>query len=110
MGNCAVTPHTVTSWADDGEWDVPSTEEDEAPGSSGRKEHTAEVTIRITRRQLQELMEKRAGSSYGLRSRRSAVQLLAGIMNAGEVYHHLQHCRTAQWKPALQSIPEAVES
>ncbi|XP_062223591.1 uncharacterized protein LOC133922320 [Phragmites australis] len=109
MGNCAVTQHAVTSWADDGEWDVPSTEEGVA-GSGGKREDTAEVTIRITRRQLQELVEKRAGGSYGLKSRRSAAQLLADIMNAGKVYHHLQHCRAAHWKPALQSIPEAVES
>uniref|UniRef100_A0A0A9EZX9 Uncharacterized protein n=1 Tax=Arundo donax TaxID=35708 RepID=A0A0A9EZX9_ARUDO len=107
MGNCAVTQHAVTSWADDGEWDAPSTEEGGAPGTSGRKEHTAEVTIRITRRQLQELMDKRASVP---KSRRAAAELLADVMNAGQVYHHLQHCRAAHWKPALQSIPEAVES
>ena len=116
MGNCAVTQHAVTSWADDGEWDVPSTEAEEdgagaAAGTSGRKqeEHAAaEVTIRITRKQLQELMEKRAGGLHGLRSRRrAAAQLLADVMNAGRVCHH---CKAAHWKPALQSIPEAVES
>ena len=114
MGNCAVTQHAVTSWADDGEWDVPSTEAEEegagaAAGTSGRKEEhaAAEVTIRITRKQLQELMEKRAGGLQGLRSRRAAAQLLADVMNAGRVCHH---CKAAHWKPALQSIPEAVES
>ncbi|CAO2177939.1 unnamed protein product [Urochloa humidicola] len=107
MGNCAVTQHAVTSWADDGEWDEPAAEED-AAGTSGRKEEHAEVTIRITRKQLQELMEKRAGGLQGLKSRRAAAQLLADVMNAGQVYHH--HCRAPHWKPALQSIPEAVES
>ena len=111
MGNCAVTQHAVTSWADDGEWDVPSAEAEEAAaaGTSGRKEEhaAAEVTIRITRKQLQELMEKRAGGLQGLRSRRAAAQLLADVMSAGRVYHH---CKAAHWKPALQSIPEAVES
>ena len=110
MGNCAVTQHAVTSWADDGEWDVPPAEADEAAaGTSGRKEEhaAAEVTIRITRKQLQELMEKRAGGLQGLRSRRAAAQLLADVMSAGRVYHH---CKAAHWKPALQSIPEAVES
>ena len=111
MGNCAVTQHAVTSWADDGEWDVPSAEAEEAAaaGTSGRKEEhaAAEVTIRITRKQLHELMEKRAGGLQGLRSRRAAAQLLADVMSAGRVYHH---CKAAHWKPALKSIPEAVES
>jgi hypothetical protein len=119
MGNCAVTQHAVTSWADDGEWDVPSAAAaDEegaggavaAAGTSGRKDHAAgaaEVTIRITRKQLQQLMEKRAGGLHGLKRRRAAAQLLADVMDAGQVFHH---CRAAHWKPALQSIPEAVES
>ncbi|CAO2182649.1 unnamed protein product [Urochloa humidicola] len=110
MGNCAVTRHAVTSWADDGEWDdeEPTAAGESAAGASGRKEeHAAEVTIRITRKQLQELMEKRAGMLQGLKSRRAAAQLLADVMNAGHVYHHR---KAPQWKPALQSIPEAVES
>nr|CAB3474521.1 unnamed protein product [Digitaria exilis] len=105
MGNCAVTQHAVTSWADDGEWDDETSPAADA-GTSGRKEaEHAEVTIRITRKQLQELMEKRAGGLHGLKSRRAAAaQLLA------DVYHHVNHCKAPHWKPALQSIPEAVES
>ncbi|KAF8766083.1 hypothetical protein HU200_007574 [Digitaria exilis] len=111
MGNCAVTQHAVTSWADDGEWDDETSPAADA-GTSGRKEaEHAEVTIRITRKQLQELMEKRAGGLHGLKSRRAAAaQLLADVMNAGQVYHHVNHCKAPHWKPALQSIPEAVES
>ncbi|KAL6853494.1 hypothetical protein ACP4OV_019523 [Aristida adscensionis] len=114
MGNCAVTQHAVTSWADDGEWELSSADGEEA-GPSGRtetEEHAA-VTIRISRRQLHELMDKRAATGAGglAKSRRAAAALLADIINAGEVYHHLQRCRAApHWKPALQSIPEAVES
>jgi ketosteroid isomerase-like protein len=107
MGNCAVTQHAVTSWADDGEWELSPTAEDAGPATTGSRndEHMAEVTIRITRRQLQELMEKRAGP----KTRRAAVELLAEVMNAGQVYQ--QHCRAAvHWRPALQSIPETVES
>ncbi|KAF2952772.1 hypothetical protein DAI22_01g361000 [Oryza sativa Japonica Group] len=111
MGNCAVTQHAV-SWADDGEWELPeSGEEGTAPPRSGA--HMTEVTIRITKRQLQELVDKRAAAAGGghgyhvyRKSRRSAAELLADIMNAGEVYH--QHYRVAHWKPALQSIPEAA--
>ncbi|XP_006644836.1 uncharacterized protein LOC102706984 [Oryza brachyantha] len=108
MGNCAVTQHAV-SWADDGEWELP--EEGTAPTSGA---HMTEVTIRITKRQLQELVDKRAAAGGGgalghhiyRKSRRSAAELLADIMNAGEVYH--QHYKVAHWKPALQSIPEAA--
>jgi hypothetical protein len=111
MGNCAVTQHAVTSWADDGEWELSPTAEEAGPVTTGRRndEHMAEVTIRITRRQLQELMEKRAGRGGVPKTRRAAAELLADVMNAGQVYQ--QHCRAAaHWRPALQSIPEAVES
>ncbi|KAM0838911.1 hypothetical protein ACQ4PT_060665 [Festuca glaucescens] len=112
MGNCAVT-HEAVSWADDGEWESPSGADGDA---AGRKEHTInEVTIRISKRQLQELIDKRAddGNGHGhfwKSDRGSASELLADIMNAGEVHHSVQHCRAAHWRPALQSIPEAVES
>lgn len=111
MGNCAVTQEAV-SWADDGEWELPSGADGDG-GHEGRREHMInEVTIRISKRQLQELIDKRADDGHGRfwKGRGSASELLADIMNAGEVHHHLQHCRAAHWKPALQSIPEAVES
>jgi hypothetical protein len=53
-------------------------------------------------------MEKRAGGGGAPKSRRAAAELLADVMNVGQVY---QHCPAAvHWKPALRSIPEAVES
>ncbi|KAF0918940.1 hypothetical protein E2562_027491 [Oryza meyeriana var. granulata] len=112
MGNCAVTQHAV-SWADDGEWELPESESEEGTATRSGA-HMTEVTIRITKRQLQELVDKRAAAAAGgglghhiyRKSRRSAAELLADIMNAGEVYH--QHYRVAHWKPALQSIPEAA--
>ncbi|VAH80702.1 unnamed protein product [Triticum turgidum subsp. durum] len=112
MGNCAIT-HQATSWADDGEWELPSPGDDDEGRAEQRKEHVSEVTIRISKRQLQELVDKRAaddGHGHIWKSGRSASELLVDIMNAGEVHHHVEHCRAAHWKPALQSIPEAVES
>ncbi|KAG8078189.1 hypothetical protein GUJ93_ZPchr0007g3517 [Zizania palustris] len=105
MGNCGASQRGVESWTDDGEWE----EEEE---HRERKEHVVEaVTIRITKRQLHELMEGKAGRDSRGKSRRSKSthQLLADIMNSGEVHHHVDH-REAHWKPALQSIPEAVDS
>ncbi|CAD6340915.1 unnamed protein product [Miscanthus lutarioriparius] len=125
MGNCTASQRAVESWADDGEWG----EEEASSSSEGehhhhhhhdeRREdhHDSEVTIRITKRQLHELMEKNGSGHGGLplpgfgSGRRSAEQLLADIMYSGEV-HHRNHHREEHWhwKPALQSIPEAVES
>ncbi|CAO1946254.1 unnamed protein product [Urochloa humidicola] len=125
MGNCTASQRAVESWTDDGEWE----EEEETSSEEGDHhhhhhhdhhhhergdEHASEVTIRITKRQLHELMEKRGSSGHGLQlpgllgSRRSTEQLLADIMNSGEVHHHREE--HWHWKPALQSIPEAVES
>ncbi|RLN21871.1 protein odd-skipped [Panicum miliaceum] len=119
MGNCTASQRAVESWADDGEWEEEASSSEEGDHHrrhhdhhEWREEHASEVTIRITKRQLHELMEKR-GSGHGLQlpglgSRRSTEQLLADIMNSGEVHHHREE--RWHWKPALQSIPEAVES
>jgi hypothetical protein len=131
MGNCTASQRAVESWVDDGEWEE---EEEEATSSSSDGEHhhhhhdderrredhhDSEVTIRITKRQLHELMEKNGSGGHGGlpllpgfgSGRRSAEQLLADIMNSGEV-HHRDHQREGHWhwKLALQSIPETVES
>ncbi|XP_066315174.1 uncharacterized protein [Miscanthus floridulus] len=116
MGNCTASQRAADSWADDGEWE----EEEEASSSSegehhqDHHDHDSEVTIRITNRQLHELMEKN-GSGHGLPlpglgSLRSVEQLLADIMNSGEVHHRDHHHREEHWhwKPALQTIPETV--
>ncbi|KQK10145.1 uncharacterized protein LOC100831522 [Brachypodium distachyon] len=109
MGNCAASRHAAESWTDDGEW-----EWEEAASSSSEDDHhhhdhhASEVTIRITKRQLHELMERKA-AAHGGRSGESRQLLLADIMNSGEVHYHDPH-REEHWRPALQSIPEAVES
>lgn len=128
MGNCSSPQRAVQSWADDGEWEeeVSSEEGDHhhhhhhhhQHGHERREEHGSEVTIRITKRQLHELMEKTSSSAgHGLQlpgllggSRRSTEQLLAEIMNSGEVHVHDHREEHWHWRPALQSIPEAVES
>lgn len=100
MGNCAASRHAV-SWVDGDDWGSPSPER----GEDGEERKGVEVKIRITRRQLQELLEKAAGGDKEL----PVEKVLADIMNAGEVVgRHHQHGE-AHWKPALQSIPEAVE-
>ncbi|XP_047056608.1 uncharacterized protein LOC124662869 [Lolium rigidum] len=108
MGNCtASSRHAVESWADDGEWEweeASSSSSDKHHHRASEEEHT-EVTIRITKRQLHELMERKASGGGDGKTRK----LLEDIMNSGEVHHHDQH-RDEHWRPALQSIPEAGES
>jgi hypothetical protein len=120
MGNCTASQRAVESWADDGEWEEEASSSEEGNHHHRHHDdhdhHGSEVTIRITKRQLHELMEKRGGGDHGglqlpllgMGSRRSTEQLLADIMNSGEVHHHREE--HWHWKPALQSIPEAVES
>ncbi|GJM92882.1 hypothetical protein PR202_ga09388 [Eleusine coracana subsp. coracana] len=115
MGNCGASRHAVESWADDGEWEETDASSEEGDhhhhghGHGRNEDHGSEVTIRITRRQLQELMEKKKQGHGGLVVGGSTEQLLADIMNSGEVRHHEE--AHWHWKPALQSIPEAaVES
>lgn len=84
MGNCAAAP------SDDGEL-----------GSPEREEMTGvEVRIRISKRQLQELLEMASMTAAG------DEKVIAGIINAGEVVDHHQQ---RHWQPTLQSIPEAGE-
>jgi hypothetical protein len=111
MGNCvAPSRHAGESWADDGEWEwegaSSSSEDDHYHHRASEGEHpSSEVTIRITKRQLHDLMEKKATSRGGGKTR----QLLEDIISSGEVHHHDPH-RDEHWRPGLQSIPEAGES
>uniref|UniRef100_A0A0E0L4A7 Uncharacterized protein n=1 Tax=Oryza punctata TaxID=4537 RepID=A0A0E0L4A7_ORYPU len=63
-----------------------------------------EVRIRISKRQLQELLEMASMTVAG--GGGDEENVLAGIINAGEVVDH-HHQR--QWQPTLQSIPEGRE-
>ncbi|KAG8068165.1 hypothetical protein GUJ93_ZPchr0005g14952 [Zizania palustris] len=92
MGNCAAPSRRAASWTDDGELVSPELGLEERTGG-------VEVKINVSRRQLQELLEMAAAAGGG-----DGV-VLASIINAGEVVDH----RHRHWKPALQSIPEAVE-
>uniref|UniRef100_A0ACD5WKV7 Uncharacterized protein n=1 Tax=Avena sativa TaxID=4498 RepID=A0ACD5WKV7_AVESA len=113
MGNCAAPSrhrHDGESWADDDEWEweeaSSSSEDDHHHHRAPEEDHASEVTIGITKRQLHELMERKAPSGSSGKTR----QLLEDIMNSGEVHHHDPHREEAHWRPALQSIPEAGES
>jgi hypothetical protein len=106
MGNC-LRPQRAATWADGDEWE----EEAEVCTAAAEEEKKVEVKIRVTRRQLQELLEK-AGcgggrGDGGKAKRRQVEEVLAELMTSGRVCYQQEMRR--HWRPALYSIPEAAE-
>ncbi|KAJ4801397.1 DUF4228 domain protein [Rhynchospora pubera] len=132
MGNC-ITFQRVVSWVDDGEWDFESPEhcpeppkfhehvQPQAPTgtksiddeqdqkktaevlSAAATKSTHEVRIKITKKQLDELLKQ--AESKGL----PVQDVLASLLETGKP-HQVKHRSIGQcWRPALQSIPEIVE-
>nr|TKW26510.1 hypothetical protein SEVIR_3G195100v2 [Setaria viridis] len=108
MGNCACQAASrrdaeAEPWSGSGE---PATERVER-GESGEGRAGVKVTVavRISKRRLQMLMAEAAGGGAG---GMTVEEVLAEIVSAGEVVVGGRHRR--RWEPALQSIPEAVES
>lgn len=106
MGNC-LKLQRAASWADGDEWE----EEAEvcskaAAASAAAEEKKVEVKIRVTRRQMQELLEKAGGKAKG----RQVEEVLAELMTCGRVCYQqqLEEMR-GHWRPALYSIPESAD-
>jgi len=111
MGNC-LKPQRAAVWADGDEWE----EEELAAGSNKAKAAAeaktvdrVEVKIRVTKRQLQELLEKAGGRGGCKAKARRAEEVLAELMTSGRVCYHQQHEEMrGHWRPALCSIPESA--
>jgi len=112
MGNCLKLQRAAV-WADGDEWE----EEELAAGSSKAKAAAAgeakvnrvEVKIRVTKRQLQELLEKAGGRGGCKAKARRAEEVLAELMTSGRVCYQQQHEEMrGHWRPALCSIPESA--
>ncbi|CAD6333330.1 unnamed protein product [Miscanthus lutarioriparius] len=69
------------------------------------KTKSVKVTVRMSKSRLQKLMASRAGGGEGM----TLGKVLAEIVSAGEVVVDVRCCRR-RWEPALESIPEAMES
>ncbi|RDX62809.1 hypothetical protein CR513_58820, partial [Mucuna pruriens] len=87
MGNCLKHQSSATS--------TTSATDDDWEGSFAAKT-TTEVKIKITKKQLEELLSK-----VDVRELR-VEQVLSQLMNHSGGYQSLQR----PWRPALQSIPE----
>ncbi|KAI5409360.1 hypothetical protein KIW84_054968 [Lathyrus oleraceus] len=99
MGNC-LKGQSSTKYATDDEddWDFPASKGDYVTKNnaiSGAKT-TTEVKIKITKKQLEELLRK-----VDIRELR-VDQVLVQLMNHSNGYKSLER----SWRPALQSIPE----
>ncbi|KAK7320382.1 hypothetical protein VNO77_29803 [Canavalia gladiata] len=94
MGNCLRRQSSIGSATDDDDWeDFPAGEKGDCSfvSSSGGKKRIREVKIKMTKKQLEELIGKVEVKELRME------QVLAQLMK-----HSLQR----PWRPALQSIPE----
>lgn len=107
MGNCLRLRRAAT-WADGDEWEEEAEPCSKAKAAPAAVEDKVEVKIRVTRRQLQELLEK--ATAGGKASQRQVEEVLAELMTSGTVCYPRQRDEIRRhWRPALYSIPEAVE-
>ncbi|KAK3162176.1 hypothetical protein QOZ80_1AG0036380 [Eleusine coracana subsp. coracana] len=110
MGNCLKLQRGA-AWADGHEWE----EEEEVVVKRKPavvKTESVEVKIKVTKRQLQELLEKAGGGGQDCKMRQREVEkVLAELMNSGVVCHQLQQeeMMMGNWRPSLHCIPEAAE-
>lgn len=118
MGNCCFKPQRAAVWADGDEWEEEFAAESKSAKSAAaeaiKMDHRVEVKIRVTKRQLQELLEKAGGARRGCDGKAKAAQqqaesVLAELMTSGRVCYQQQHEEMrGHWRPALYSIPEAA--
>ncbi|KAG8078190.1 hypothetical protein GUJ93_ZPchr0007g3725 [Zizania palustris] len=110
MGNCFKSQRAAAPWADDDEWGEEEEEQhqlqEEKEMAALEKMERVEVKIRVTRRQLQELLEK-AAAGEGKKGR-PVEKVLAEMISSGKACYEQE--AAAHWSPSLQSIPEADES
>ncbi|KAI4308008.1 hypothetical protein L6164_031127 [Bauhinia variegata] len=100
MGNCLKSQSSskyAGDYDDDEEWNSPGMEGGEINGGENfNNGKTREVKIKITKKQLEELLGKMDVKELKVN------QVLAQLLN------HSDGCQVHQrpWRPALQSIPE----
>ncbi|XP_027344305.1 uncharacterized protein LOC113856607 [Abrus precatorius] len=100
MGNCLRLQSSTnyTTYEDDEEWDFQGDEGafDTSSKGANNAKTTTEVKIKITKKQLEELLSK-----VDVRELR-VEQVMSHLMKHSGGYQSLQR----PWRPALQSIPE----
>jgi hypothetical protein len=106
MGNCnCFKPQRASaSWVDGHEW-VVDVEEEGKRVAIEKVDQRVEVKIRVTKRQVLELLQKAGLDGKGPWTE----QVLAELINSGTVCCDHPEAR-GHWRPALQSISEGEEA
>uniref|UniRef100_A0ACD5WG63 Uncharacterized protein n=2 Tax=Avena sativa TaxID=4498 RepID=A0ACD5WG63_AVESA len=105
MGNCLKLQRCAETWVDDGdEWEVDMAEEGKRVAAEKTADQRVEVKIRVTKRQVQELLQKAGRDGNGAWTEK----VLAELINSGTVCCDHPEAR-GHWRPSLQSISEAGE-
>ncbi|XP_074580012.1 uncharacterized protein LOC141836423 [Curcuma longa] len=111
MGNCIVLQEPVT-WVDDddGDWGFTESklpaklqEQEEAATRNTKKkvEGSTEITVRISKKQLEELLRQVDAQGMPL------LQVLSSLV--GEPTGRLEEEQERHWRPKLRTIPEVAE-
>ncbi|MQM09239.1 hypothetical protein Taro_042110 [Colocasia esculenta] len=115
MGNC-VRRQAAVSWAEDDEeeWEWADAVHREVKTEEAHQQllgekgpgvlrAATEVKIKITKKQLEELLRK--VDAQGLPLQQLLTHLVSGASDVDALHDRARH-----WRPALQSIPEAADS
>uniref|UniRef100_R7WFS7 Uncharacterized protein n=1 Tax=Aegilops tauschii TaxID=37682 RepID=R7WFS7_AEGTA len=84
MGNCFKLQRASESWVDDDEWEVDVVEGTKA-AAENEKTGRVEVKIRVTKRQVQELLQQAARDGKG---KRATEKVLTDLINSGTEWRH----------------------
>ncbi|CAL9087028.1 unnamed protein product [Musa acuminata var. zebrina] len=114
MGNCVGLQKRVGGVDEDDFWGAMGqkssgrrgTQQDEAklflePEREEGGAGSTEIKIRISKKQLEELLRGTRGKERPLQ------QLLADLISMGETWEH--HDQETHWRPSLQTIPEVPD-
>uniref|UniRef100_A0ACD5VT94 Uncharacterized protein n=1 Tax=Avena sativa TaxID=4498 RepID=A0ACD5VT94_AVESA len=104
MGNCLKLQRCAETWEDEDQWEF-DMEEGKGPVAAEKTaDQRVEVKIRVTKRQVQELLQKAGRDGNGAWTEK----VLAELINSGTVCCDHPEVR-GHWRPSLQSISEAGE-
>ncbi|KAF8030144.1 hypothetical protein BT93_E2542 [Corymbia citriodora subsp. variegata] len=104
MGNCCrAASSSSTIWAGD-DWNSLLNDggESKRVSSSASSSHRREIKIKISKEQLEKLVQKIEAQGLSLE------QVLPLLINKNSFDHHVSGGCHRSWRPALQSIPETI--
>ncbi|XP_066394905.1 uncharacterized protein [Miscanthus floridulus] len=120
MGNCCLErsrgggagavhcARTNPVWVEDN--DVEGMKEEarkgEGAGHAPAPAATTEVKIRITRKQLEELLQRVEDAKHGGGGGAPVQEVISELLCVASTSSNFRHREEGQWRPSLQTIPE----